>query len=617
VKAAARRLRRSTLAALAACLPAVAAAESSVAAPPVASSRVAASTESRRFAAFVDASYERLLDANPSLATAQGDRRGDRRWEDLSDLGLEAEAALARRELDAARAFRVEALEPRLQLQRRIFIAQQELLLERHRWRNHLYPLNQIVGPHVDVPRVLASQPVTDLAAAEAWLRRLAAVGPHLGGLVERLQAQAAAGVYLPKSVYPILLAQSRNLLAGAPHQPTGTSPILEDFTRRLEATSLTPAQRERLIAQARRSLVADLEPGYRRLIATLEAHAARAAVDGGAWQLPDGAAFYAFLLRQFTTTDLDAEAVHALGLAEVERTHREMSALMRRVGWDGDLRGFLQKTRSDPRFFVADDEAGRAAYLARARSIIAAMQARLPEAFLKPPALPLEVRATEPYRAAGAPGGYYEPGTPDGSRPGVVYLNLLKLDTRPLYDLEALLYHEAVPGHHLQISSILSDPAIPRLRKVNRWWQDTAFVEGWALYTERLAREMGFYEDPYSDFGRLAGELWRATRLVVDTGLHAKRWSREQAIRYLDDNTPSAHAANEQAVDRYLAVPGQATAFTVGMLRILEERERARAALGPRFDLREFHAVVLENGYVPLWALREDVDRWIAGRRP
>jgi uncharacterized protein (DUF885 family) len=617
VKAAARRLRRSTLAALAACLPAVAAAESSVAAPPVASSRVAASTESRRFAAFVDASYERLLDANPSLATAQGDRRGDRRWEDLSDLGLEAEAALARRELDAARAFRVEALEPRLQLQRRIFIAQQELLLERHRWRNHLYPLNQIVGPHVDVPRVLASQPVTDLAAAEAWLRRLAAVGPHLGGLVERLQAQAAAGVYLPKSVYPILLAQSRNLLAGAPHQPTGTSPVLEDFTRRLEATSLTPAQRQRLIAQARRSLVADLEPGYRRLIATLEAHAARAAVDGGAWQLPDGAAFYAFLLRQFTTTDLDAEAVHALGLAEVERTHREMSALMRRVGWDGDLRGFLRKTRSDPRFFVADDEAGRAAYLARARSIIAAMQARLPEAFLKPPALPLEVRATEPYRAAGAPGGYYEPGTPDGSRPGVVYLNLLKLDTRPLYDLEALLYHEAVPGHHLQISSILSDPAIPRLRKVNRWWQDTAFVEGWALYTERLAREMGFYEDPYSDFGRLAGELWRATRLVVDTGLHAKRWSREQAIRYLDDNTPSAHAANEQAVDRYLAVPGQATAFTVGMLRILEERERARAALGPRFDLREFHAVVLENGYVPLWALREDVDRWIAGRRP
>jgi uncharacterized protein (DUF885 family) len=175
------------------------------------------------------------------------------------------------------------------------------------------------------------------------------------------------------------------------------------------------------------------------------------------------------------------------------------------------------------------------------------------------------------------------------------------------------LLYHEALPGHHLQISSIRGDPTIPRLRKVNRWWQDTAFVEGWALYTERLGKEMGFYEDPYSDFGRIAAELWRATRLVVDTGLHSKRWSREQAIRYLDENTPSPRASNESAVDRYLAVPGQATAFTVGMLQILKERDRARRALGDRFDLREFHAVVLENGYVPLWALSEAVDRWIA----
>jgi uncharacterized protein (DUF885 family) len=611
------RWRLPALALAAAIAPAIAPSNAAAEAASTDAASAEAASESRRFSAFVDASYERLLDANPSLATAQGDRRGDERWEDLSDRGLDSDAALARRELDDARAFRYEALGPRLQLQLRIFVAQQQLLLERHRWRNHLYPLNQIVGPHVDVPRVLASQPVTDGGSAEAWLRRLAAAGPHLDGLVQRLQAQAAAGVHLPQSVYPILLAQARNLLPGPGRPQADSSPILEDFAQKLEATPLEPAQRERLLERARRSLAADLEPAYRRLVATLEAQAPRAAVDGGAWQLPEGPEFYAFLLRQFTTTELDAEAVHALGLAEVERTHREMTALMRRVGWRGDLQGFLQKTKSDPRFFLADDEAGRAAYLARARAIIAAMEARLPEAFLTPPALPLEVRATEPYRAAGAPGGYYEPGTPDGSRPGVVYLNLLKLDTRPLYDLEALLYHEAVPGHHLQISSILSDPGIPRLRKVNRWWQDTAFVEGWALYTERLAREMGFYEDPYADFGRLAGELWRATRLVVDTGLHAKRWSREQAIRYLDETTPSPHAANEQAVDRYLAVPGQATAFTVGMLRIVEERERARAALGARFDLREFHAAVLENGYIPLWALRENVDRWVASRRP
>lgn len=603
-------------AAVAARAPSGAAVAASPPPPALPAARATGEDGSSRFAAFLEAAYERQLEANPTLATAQGDRRGDERWEDLTDAGLAAEAALARRELAAARAFDTATLGPRERLQQRVFLGQQQLMLERDRWRNHLYPLNQIVGPHVDVPRVLASQPVSDLESARRWLRRLSSTGPHLAGLVQRLEAQAAAGVFLPKSVYPILIAQARNVIAGAPHQPAGASPILVDFSRKVMLLRLPRGQRDALLQDARRALLQDLEPGYRRLIATLEAHAARAAVDGGAWQLPDGDAFYGFLLRQFTTTELDAEAIHRLGLAEVERTHGEMRALMAKLGATGPLQAFMQSVRQDPRFFMADDEAGRAAYMARAREIVAGMQARLPEAFLKPPALPLEIRATEPYRAAGAPGGFYEPGTPDGSRPGVVYLNLLKLDTRPLYDLEALLYHEAVPGHHLQISSILVDPTIPRLRKVNRWWQDTAFVEGWALYTERLAREMGFYQDPYADFGRLAGELWRATRLVVDSGLHARRWSREQAIRWLDDNTPSPHVANEQAVDRYLAVPGQATAFTVGMLRIVEERERARRELGPRFDLREFHAAVLENGYVPLWALRENLDRWIASRR-
>jgi uncharacterized protein (DUF885 family) len=353
--------------------------------------------------------------------------------------------------------------------------------------------------------------------------------------------------------------------------------------------------------------------PAYRELLAVLESQGASTPVDGGVWQLPDGEAFYAFLLRQFTTTALGADEIHALGLAEVARVHGEMTGIMRRVGYEGDLRGFLQKMKQDPRFYLTNDAAGREAYLARARGIVEAMQRRIGEVYPGPAPLRLELRATEAYRAAGAPSGFYEAGTPDGSRPGVVYLNLERLDTRPLYDLESLLYHESLPGHHLQISSILVDPAIPRLRKVNRWWQDTAFVEGWALYAERLAREMGFYQDPYADFGRLAGELWRATRLVVDSGLHAKRWSREQAILYLDETTPSPRASNESAVDRYLAVPGQATAFTVGMLRILEERERARAALGEAFDLRAFHAAVLENGYVPLWAVGESVDRYIA----
>jgi uncharacterized protein (DUF885 family) len=565
---------------------------------------------------FLDATYVRMLANNPSMATAQGDATGNDRWEDLSDRGLAADAALARRELKTLqRRFDLATLDAPAQLQYRVFVAQQQLMLDRYAWRNHLYPLNQIVGPHVDVPRTLVSQAVQSAADARAYVRRVHATRPHLAGLMARLDTQARQGIYLPKSIYPILLSQARGVIAGAPHGSNGESPILSDFRRKLAALEISAADRDALEASLVTALRNDLQPAYQQLITQLEAHAAKTPIDAGVWQLPRGAEFYSFLLRQFTTTDISAERVHELGLAEVARVQEEMRTIMREVGHTGDLRSFMQQLKTDPRFFMQDDAAGRAAYLERARGIVANMQARLSEVFVAPPPLRLEVRATEAYRAAGAPSGFYEAGTPDGRRPGTVYLNLERLDTRPLYDLEWLLYHEALPGHHLQISTILVDRAVPRLRKVNRWWQDTAFVEGWGLYAERLAREMGFYQDPYSNFGRLSGELWRATRLVVDSGLHAKRWSREQAIQYLDDHTPSPRSSNEQAVDRYLAVPGQATAFTVGMLQILEERARAQRELGQRFDLREFHATLLRSGYLPLWAMRENVTTWIASQ--
>jgi uncharacterized protein (DUF885 family) len=334
--------------------------------------------------------------------------------------------------------------------------------------------------------------------------------------------------------------------------------------------------------------------------------------VTGGVWQLPQGDELYRFLVRQFTTTQMTPEEVHQLGLREVARTHREMRAIMAQVGFKGDVITFMKQAKADPQFYMHDDDAGRAAYLARAQGIVAAMQAKLPMAFAKPPPLPLEILPTPDYRAAGAPSGFYTAGTADGSRPGVVYVNLTDLHTRPVYDLESLLYHESVPGHHLQIASILVDAAVPQLRKVERYWKNSAFVEGWALYAERLGKEMGFYTDPYSDFGRLAAELWRASRLVVDSGLHYKRWTREQAIAWLDENTPSPHVTNEGAVDRYLAVPGQATSFMVGMQHFLAVREQARQRLGTRFDLKRFHTAVLENGYVPLWAVSDNVERWV-----
>lgn len=580
-----------------------------------------ARTADERFLEYLDGAYVRLLVANPSLATEQGGRVGNDRWESLGEAGALAEATAATEELATVRRdFSAAPLGPRARLQYRVFERSQELLLQRYRWRNHLYPLNQIVGPPIDIPQALASQKIESRADAEAWLKRVSATPVYLGGLVERLNLQVERGVYLPKSVYPILVGQARGLRDGVPAKDgpdaQWSTPMLDDFATKANALPVPADEKKALIARAREALVGDLRPAYDRVIETLESHAARTPVTGGVWQLPDGDAFYRFLVQQYTTTDMSPQQVHDLGLREVARTHREMAAIMRRVGFDGDLRAFMQQIKADPRFYLKDDDAGRAAYLARARSIVAAMQAKLPEAFLKPPPLPLEIQPTPAYRAAGAPSGFYTGGTADGTRPGIVSLNLSKLDESPLYDLESLLYHEAVPGHHLQISSILVDPTIPQLRKVERYWENSAFVEGWALYAERLGKEMGFFHDPYSDFGRLAAELWRATRLVVDSGLHYQRWTREQAIAYLDENTPSPHSTNEGAVDRYLAVPGQATSFMVGMQHILAERERAKQSLGAGFDLRQFHAVVLENGYVPLWAVSDNVDRWLAGHK-
>ena len=376
------------------------------------------------------------------------------------------------------------------------------------------------------------------------------------------------------------------------------------------------PDVKAALIEEAQAALTQDLQPAYEDLIRLLKTQERLTPITGGVWQLPDGAAFYTFLIRQFTTTDMTPAQIHDMGLAEVARSQTEIAALMARLGFRGTVREFMAQTKADPRNYVSDDDAGRVAYLARARGIVAAMQVKITDAFEAPAPLPLQVVRTEAYKEASSPVGYYEPGPADGSRPGTVYLNLSNMRVLPLYELDDLLYHEGIPGHHMQISTILVDRSIPQMRKVNEWWQDSAFVEGWGLYAERLAKDLGFYQDPLAEFGLLlSGELWRASRLVVDSGLHYKHWTREQAIQYLNENTPSPEETNIHAVDRYLAVPGQATSFMVGMRKFVAERERARQALGPKFDLREYHKLALSSGYIPLWALDQKVTTWIQSK--
>jgi uncharacterized protein (DUF885 family) len=572
-----------------------------------------APTQSQRFVTFMNDIYERNLEESPILAASFNSKQGYDRWDDLSPAAERERIKRIRADMARAKStFDYSQLDERTQLQYRVFMGEDRLLLDRYRWRDHFYPMNQITGLQLDVPDVLTHQnSIADRSDAEAYIRHINGVKVLFEQFTAQIRARQAKGFFMPKLVYPLLIEQCRGIISGAPYDSGPDNLIWADFQHKLEATDLPESDKQALLATARSALLDSMQPAYQGLIALLQDQEAKTPITGGVWQAPDGDAFYAFLVRQFTTTDITPQQIHELGLREVARVHGEMQAVLDRVGFKGSVREFMAQAKADPKFYYANTDEGRQAFLERARGIVAAMRAKITDDFIAPPALTLRVERPEAYREASLPAGDYEPGSPDGKVPGTIYLNLSDMNKMPTYELEDLLYHEGIPGHHMQFSTILVDPAIPQLRKVNAWWQDTAFVEGWALYAEKLAKDMGFYQDPYADFGRLSGELWRACRLVVDSGIHYKHWTREQAIKYLDDNTPRSDSARE--VDRYIAVPGQATSFMVGMQTFLDEREHARSVLGPAFDIRGFHDAALRNGFVPLWAMKESVASWIA----
>ena len=353
------------------------------------------------------------------------------------------------------------------------------------------------------------------------------------------------------------------------------------------------------------------MKPAYERLIALMQRQERQAGTDDGVWRFPQGADYYAERLGYYTTTDMTPDQVHELGLAQVARIHDEMRGIMRQVGFKGDLQAFFKEMRTSKKFYFPNTAEGKAAYLAETNKAIDAMYQKLPAYFGTLPQARLMVKAVEPFREKSAGKAFYQRPSPDGSRPGTFYVNLYDTADMPMTEIEALAYHEGVPGHHLQrtIQTELKD--VPPFRRFGGF---TAYSEGWGLYSEKLAKDMGFYTDPYRDFGRLQLELHRAIRLVVDTGLHHKRWTREQAIKYVEDNSADAPGGIVKAIERYIVNPGQATAYMVGRLKILELRERAQAKMGSRFTMGGFHDTVLLPGPVPLDILEENVETWIKG---
>lgn len=532
-------------------------------------------------------------------------------WDDFSDLAATEELAQAVADLATLRRdFDYEALSPQDQLSYRLFERRKEADVARFQWRLHSYPCNQMFGFQSRLPSFLISyHRIESEADAHAYISRLASMEEAIGQLTEGLEKRKAMGVLPPKFVFAHVLQDCRNILTGAPFEAGADSPLWEDFKRKTAALDLEEGAVEALHESARSALLGSVQRGYTSLMEVLEEHRLSATDEAGVWKLPRGEAYYSHRLREMTTTDLSAREIHEIGLSEMERIHDEMRQIMKAVGFEGDLQAFFRYLREDDRFYYPNTDEGRADYLADAMAIVERMRGDLDRLFNIQPKAAMEVRRVEAFREKSAGKAFYMRGSPDGSRPGIYYANLYNMKDMPNYQMEALAFHEGIPGHHMQISIAQELEDIPRFRKFGGY---TAYSEGWGLYCERLPREYGYYEDPYSDFGRLAMELWRAARLVVDTGLHHYKWTREEAIRYLEENTPNSSGDCRKAIERYIVMPGQATAYQIGMLRIMDMRKKAKEALGEQFDIRAFHDTLLANGSVPLDVLEKQVMDWV-----
>lgn len=572
--------------------------------------------DSERLNEFFEEAFQEQLDRKPMQQTRLGIKRNYGEWGDFSetaairDLAIQVDSLARMRE-----EFDFEQLDEQAKLSFRLYEHEVESAIADFRWRYHTYPANQMFGIQSRIPAFLINyHRIDDLSDAEAYISRVEKVEELFEYFLHDISVRAEKGILPPKFVFPLVLADSRNVLKGQPFDDSEIpSTLLNDFSLKLGGLEELPeGQKEDLVERLNKALRASVLPAYQKLIVLLEDLEQTATDDAGAWKFPRGADFYNHQLRQITTTDLTAVEIHELGLLEMDRIHEEMRAIMKQVKFEGTLQEFFMFMKDDDQFYHPNTDEGRDRYMREATAIIDSFRDDLDRMFITQPKADMVVKRVEPFREKSAGKAFYNRGTPDGSRPGIYYANLYEMREMPTYQMEALAFHEGIPGHHMQLSIAQELEGIPKFRRFGGY---TAYIEGWGLYCELLPREFGYYRDPYSDFGRLAMELWRAARLVVDTGLHYHRWTREQAIDYLVENTPNPKGDCVKAINRYIVMPGQATAYKIGMLKILELREDAKEKLGDSFDIREFHDVVLANGAVPLSVLTELVAEWVEAK--
>lgn len=540
----------------------------------------------------------------------QSDHLGE--WDDVSDAAHAAKVARARKDLARLEAsYNHDALDPVDQLSYELFRFNKKRLIANQEFRRQAYIVDQFNGQLTNLITLLQNNhPINNRQDAEDYISRIAGLEDVLSEYVTQLKDRADFAVIPPAFVFPAIITDAKSIASGAPidNSPQDNT-LFADFQKKLGALQLAADDRDALMREATAALKGPFKRGFRALLDELKAQQELATGNHGVWALPDGEAYYRNRILHHTALTLSPDEIHEIGLSEVQRLHSEMRAVMAEVGFEGSLGDFFDFIRNDPNNYYQNSDAGRQQFLEDARQQIDGIHAVVDDYFNVLPEANLVVRRVEPWRENSTSIAFYNRPSADASQPGIYYANLADMSNMQKYVFTAITYHESIPGHHFQIALAQELEGLPEFRKQAGYG---AFTEGWALYAEQLAREMGFYKNPYDNFGRLQNELWRAARLVLDTGIHARKWSRQQAIDYFRENTPLSEGDIVTEVERFFVNPGQALGYKLGMINILELREQAREQLGDKYDIRGFHDAIIGAGALPLPLLQGRVSEYI-----
>ncbi|MCB0702101.1 MAG: DUF885 domain-containing protein [Ignavibacteriae bacterium] len=554
---------------------------------------------------WLDSVWLAKVNRYPALQTEYGYRNNDDKWDDISDSAKLMELDILTKNIDVLnKRFDVNKLSGQSLLSYKIYLYNLEAELAISEYLYHDYPVSQMDGWHTKIPSTLINQhSIRNREDAINYIKRVKLVPEVIDQLKSNLERRRVKGIVAPSLILDYVINSSKNLIVDSQNK-IENHPIYLDFKMKTEKLNID------LDSEIKKVIGNYFSKAYSDLVEYLIDLKKDSNQEIGVWSLPNGKDYYDYQLKINNTIEISADEIFNYGLTEVNRIHTEMIEIKNSVGFDGSLQEFFKFMRDSQQFYFPNNTKGKEEYLDSAVAIINTMKYELPKLFNVLPKSEIEVKAVEKFREQSAGKAFYEPPSVDGKRPGIYYANLFDMSSMPIYQMEALAYHEGIPGHHMQIAISQELEGIPNFRKIGNLY--VAYVEGWGLYSELLPKEIGYYSNPYSDFGRLAMELWRACRLVVDIGIHTKKWNRQKAIDYYNSNTPASNSESISMVDRHIVMPGQATGYKIGMRHILNLREKAKKELKNNFDIKRFHDLILKNGPVPLFVLTEKIENWI-----